>query len=322
MAGDRLYQVSYDGAVVWKNPSDISASGFHRTPVGDRYHAEFTQLSNGNYMAWGMENALWELPPSVDSEKTARSGNKIIRDKTDHKLYIQVLAGRLLEFDKRGFTAWSWNAADYLQHSDLYNSKEKNGLLSPENKHENAFYFDEQAKAVYISLGDFNRILKLDYPSGKVLHTYGATYAKNNPELKNGIFCGQKSCTRTADSIIYVFNNNTCNNKRLPTIVGIKETSAKLQKVWEYECTADEQGDLHFESGGNVCQLPGQSVFCCMGPAYSKMFIVDKNKTIIWSAIPEKWNNQEKKWKINPSYRASIVTRAQLEQMIWNATEK
>ncbi len=40
--------------------------------------------------------------------------------------------------------------------------------------------------------------------------------------------------------------------------------------------------------GGNVIELPDGSLFSCMGGSYSKVFIVNMNKEILWSALPEK----------------------------------
>ena len=54
---------------------------------------------------------------------------------------------------------------------------QKNDLLDFD-MHENAFYFDERNKKIYLSFRVCSRILKIDYPSGKVDREYGEKYRK------------------------------------------------------------------------------------------------------------------------------------------------
>ena len=79
----------------------------------------------------------------------------------------------------------------------------------------------------------------------------------------------------------------------------------------------EERSHLKFGSGGSVFELPDRSILCCMAGNYSKVFIVDRDKKVTWSALPEQWGIAEKKWKAMPGYRASIITRQELESLIW-----
>jgi hypothetical protein len=96
-----------------------------------------------------------------------------------------------------------------------------------------------------------------------------------------------------------------------------------LKINWEYKCSMDDKDGYTttgLNAGGNVTELPGQCVFASMGMQYSKLFIVNRNKEIVWSAMSEKWDEQQKKWQMTSSYKASIITtRKDLEQLIWNA---
>ena len=100
-----------------------------------------------------------------------------------------------------------------------------------------------------------------------------------------------------------------------------------LKKKWEYTC--ELQGNslkrhFQFRSGGNVIELPDRSIFTSLSTdLYSNVFIVNKGKQILWSAMPEKWDQVETKWKPVFQYRASIVTQPkEIEQLIWNGTIK
>jgi hypothetical protein len=61
-------------------------------------------------------------------------------------------------------------------------------------------------------------------------------------------------------------------------------------------------------------------MFAATGYGTGIVFIVSRNKEITWSAIPERWNMESKKWcNYWLTYRASIISsRKELEQLIWN----
>jgi len=163
------------------------------------------------------------------------------------------------------------------------------------------------------------------------LATYGELYVPGNLEMKNDLFCGQHACRRSIDGYIYLYNNNSCNRLcgQMPTILMLQEPVKKgdaLKKVWEYECTldslpADEQAKIKFETGGGVYELPDRAILCCMAGSYDKVFIVSRDKKVLWSALPEQWNPFEKKWKVVPGYRASFITRKDLEKLIWEGSQ-
>ena len=95
-----------------------------------------------------------------------------------------------------------------------------------------------------------------------------------------------------------------------------------LKKIWEYQCTVEGNNDRKFNHGGSVTELPDGSMFVCMASNYSKVFIVNHDKKTLWSAIPEKWNATYRKWVDTHQYKASIISREQLEKLIWNSEKK
>jgi hypothetical protein len=66
-------------------------------------------------------------------------------------------------------------------------------------------------------------------------------------------------------------------------------------------------------------ELPDKSMFVAMSCNFSKAFIVNRNKQIVWSAVPEKKNADTNKWEVIPQYRACIITdTALMHKLIWN----
>ena len=95
-----------------------------------------------------------------------------------------------------------------------------------------------------------------------------------------------------------------------------------MKKIWEYECTVDgiaAERKYQFANGGSVQELPDNSLFVNMShEAYTKIFIVDRDKNVLWSAIPEGWDKVKQKWTPIFQYRASMITdKNELGQMIW-----
>ena len=326
---NRLFEINYNGDIVWKGTEFRDADSLKQV-IDNYYHHEFTRLSNGHYMALGISVMTMELAPEVvEHTHNIHVGphSEIRKDSLTGKYYQQLVSGTLVEIDQKGKVTWSWKSSDYFKQSDLYARRRKNGMFKLNNTHENAFYFDEQEKLIYVSFKNINRILKIRYPSGKISKIYGTLYSQGEEELNNDLFCGQHSCRKSMDGYLYMYNNNTCNTPcNRPTILILQETNSEkepLKKIWEYECTIDTTTEhlpkkTQFGLGGNVFELPDRSMFCCMGYSYSKIFIVSKDKNVLWSAIPEAWDVNSHKWVALQSYRASIISRRDLESLIWN----
>lgn len=178
-----------------------------------------------------------------------------------------------------------------------------------------------------MSVRNLSRIIKIKYPEGKVLATYGTVYKPGTTHMENSLFCGQHSCKLSKNGYLYLFNNNSCTTS-LPTIVKLQEPGpgkTELKKIWEYQCTVEPQdaaaiGNTRFVSGGSVTELPDQTMLVMMGLPYPKVFIVNNDKKVLWSAVPERYDPIAKKWTYTDQYRACLITsRKDLEQLIWNS---
>jgi len=320
--GDQALEINYNGDILWKGPNDGAVSGDSR----EHYHHEFTRLKNGHYMVLGSEPALCKLPDSTDPDLHIVNDDKS-KPENKNTTYQKIALGTVIEYDDAGNVVWSWKSSSYFIGSDMdyYRSPNPNDRYNVD-VHENAFFFDEEAKVIYISFKNLNRIIKVKYPEGIVLATYGQIYKQDEPESENDLFCGQHSCFRSQSGSLLVYDNNSCNPTGLPQIVALQEPAAPkegLKKIWKYQCTTgDSMGnsDLknNWTTGGNIIELPDSSLFACMGGNYSKVFIVNRDKEVLWSALPERISI-DKKWIPNPGYRASIITNHKaLEALIWN----
>ena len=309
------YEVDYNGQVLWKAPSKGIVNGEYN----ENCHHEFTRLKSGNYMVLGTENVYWKQNSGIPHDYRKEQGNDTLYKKTPF--------GTLIEYDPSGNVAWSWKSSDYFTASDLVNYVPPAGIQTID-VHENAFFFDEKNKHIYISFKNINRVLKLKYPDGTVLASYGEVYKPGVPERGNGLFCGQHSCNISRDGYLYLYNNNICEEGGLPKLIMMEEparSNDSLRAKWEYQCMLEgvskqERKNYRYVSGGSVQELPDRSVFACMNGTYSKLFIVNRQKEEVWQGVAERWNNNNNKWDMVGQYRAFVIDNFnKLARIIWNA---
>ncbi len=305
-----IFEVNYNGNILWQGPNTGEISG----SKSENFHHEFTRLQNGNYMALGIERP--ERKPKQNETPAA-----------DDKLFHTTLPlPTLIEYDSKGRLLWFWKSANYFRHSDLvyYTRSGPVGV----DVHSNSFYFDEENKAIYISCKDISRIIKIKYPEGTVMNVYGEVFKKGVQPKGNGLFCDQHSVRRSKNGYLYLYNNNPCDTGSYARVMEMLEAPAGkkgLKKIWEYECrpggsyTPKEAAG----GGGNVMELPDRSLFVSTGGPYCKIFIVNRNKEILWEAVPEIYSANEKKWEATSQYRSSIVVDPKMiEKLIWAGEEE
>ena len=315
------YDIDYNGKLLWHTPSSDSVNG---SAGPDYYHHEFTRLANGHYMILGMEYLFFKKIVTKDSTYFTTTIDKITHTKFNGGARVKNRArfGILIELDEAGNVVWSWKSSQYLLSSDYMNywPADTNLRYDP---HDNAFYFDEKNHAIYLSYRELSRIVKIDYPSGKVLNAYGEIFRAGIPSTGNGLFCNQHNIMLAREGDLYLFNNNICEGANaLPSVLIMKPMGSTdgLEKVWEYKYPSDERKSGGFPSGGTAIELPDHSMFICLASDYPKLLIVGKDKKVSWSAIPELYDPVTKKWDVpKRTYRANIIDRKGLERMIWAA---
>lgn len=420
--GGNAYEINYNADVLWKAPNTGEISG----DTCEHYNHEFTRLNNGNYMAAGMEYTWLDAPPGTlphntpagttpkgnGAQQQNNTGGNMPGDgsqpKMKHRMNPKMTFGTLIEYDSKGKIVWSWKSAPYFRTSDVLNYIDKNGR--PINDvHQNSFFFDEKEKVIYVSYKNISRIIKVKYPEGNVLESYGETFVPDVVHKDDGLFCYQHSCRLSQKGYLYLFNNNVCNPDNGPQLLMMQlpdKHNPSLKTVWQYNIEnerkfemqkwprqqqgqpannqqppmgqtgtqsgnnqdgprivpipvptnmnggppprplpggrpdgddprmANQQGGgpprlapgqkppgdaVSQSTGGNVIELPDGSIFASLCTPYSKVFIVNKDKKILWAGIPEKMREPELKWIPEFEYRANIIpTRKELEDLIWN----
>jgi hypothetical protein len=312
---ENIYEINYNGDILWKGPDDGQVSG----DTSEHYHHGFTRLANGHYMAMGSEfvakkkdtavvDALPVMPPA---------GNK-------------MCFGTLIEYDEKGNVLWSWKSSSYFLQQDVLFSKSVAGMIS--DTHDNSFFFDERTNSIYVSFKNISQVIRVHYPDGRVTAVYGNSPAKNLQDATGSrsseeFFCSQHSCIRSKKGFLYLYNNNLCHHNQPSSIIRLGEPATQkdhLQKLWEYSCVIDGNPNYLFPSGGNVEELPDESLLVNLGGRmWSKVFIVNERKKILWEAIPESFNSSTNEWNAFGQYKVSFVSsRHELNHLIWHEYPK
>ncbi len=303
LAGETAYEIGYNGNVLWKSRGSGAGNG----DTTDHYHHEVTRLKNGHYMLLGNEYVA-DAGAAPGAEKKP--------------------FGTVVEYNAKGNLAWSWKSSVYFAGSDIYNRKDAAGQPKV-NVHENSFYFDEKERVVYLSFKNISRILKIAYPGGNVLNAWGEVFKEGMPGKGNGLFSEQHGIKKVQHGYLALFNNNMANIDAVPKLIIMQEPTipnGALKKVWEFDCPVakvngkkPQRGIL--TSGGNIMELPDNSLFATMCHPYWNLFIVGRNKQLLWEAQPEKWNKVEQKWLTASSYRGSIIVdKKEFENLVWGGS--
>jgi hypothetical protein len=309
------YEINYNGDILWKTPNESIIN--KDTIAGDMFHHEFRKLSNGHYMALAMQLKWCKTISSKDSNYVKISDVRI-----DGNGYKRGKFTTIIEYDGNGNIVWSWQFVKHLANTDFDYFKPVDSNLKFDI-HENAFFFDEKNNFIYLGSRNMNRIIKIEYPSGNIACTYGENYKPGGHSTGAGLFCNQHSINLSRDGYLYYFNNNSCRlTDSLPSVIMLQEPVSctdTFKKIWEYICPAEKGGAKKYESGGNAIELPDRSLFINMGSDYSKLSIVTRDKKVLWSALPERMMEPDHIWTPIKEYRANIISRKDLEYMIWAA---
>ncbi len=320
LLGGKLYEIDYNGKILWHTARIAGDSE-------SVFHHEFSRMKNGHYMALNTVFRNWRFPD--DSLNISANGIGVggaQRLNAPARLNCRLPFGEIVELDEKGRQVWSWNTFDYFDTSDLKYRKRPLSLAQYD-VHDNAFFLDEIRGELWVSFKNINRIVKVAYPSGAVIATYGQRYLPGGDVVGERLFCFQHSCKIAPDGSLYLFNNG-CDATIPPKVdvykVGARD-GAQLKKTWSLDCKPDggikqiaKNTQRVFETmGGNVIPTPDGKIFISYCSPYSKLLYTDKDKNVIWAANPEKWNNDMEKWEPFVQYRASIISKAQLQRLIW-----
>ncbi|HRO73984.1 MAG TPA: aryl-sulfate sulfotransferase, partial [Saprospiraceae bacterium] len=313
------FEFDYNGKKIWQAPNNGEVSGEN----SENYHHEFTKLNSGNYMVAASQKKDLRIPANYEIDEQYIIGGMFTKKGNDY--YREIKTDNLIEYDSNGKVIWYWKATDHFSDSEFINTKglSPNGLA--EDMHMNSFFFDENEKVIYLSFRNLNELIKIEYPSGKILKRYGTVWLNDTLKSNKRMFYGQHCIFKTADGEIYLFDNNTNNqlmtdNKTpVPYAVILKENNSKtgIEKFWDFPCDIDSNAEAFCTSGGSVVSLDNGDMLVNMGNA-GRIFIVRKDKTVTWNAMPQAIDGNGK-WIPVGQYRTNYIKAEDITTFIFNS---
>ncbi|RYD54742.1 MAG: hypothetical protein EOP56_18530 [Sphingobacteriales bacterium] len=311
----QLYEVDYNGNVVWKRSTSVNGDSLQR------FHHELTKLPNGHYMVCGHDFGYQEVPPLPDSLRLM-SRTLVQRD---GKLYKRTLAGTLIELDENGKEVWKWNSANIVPDSIIFahiKIGRPDALLPTGGTHMNGFYFSHADSIIYVSFRNINTILKIGYPSGKLLSSIGQYKNAHFIEIANMAdtpFFHQHHPTINSRGELQLFDNNASVERNGASMIAVfKESSIKpgeIDKIWEFSCDIDTNTKRGSLSGGSVYELPDGNFLACTGES-GRILVVTREKKVLFNAISEK-TNEMGSLEIEHQYRSNYLLFNQLKKFIY-----
>ncbi|NDC41538.1 MAG: hypothetical protein EBZ77_08315 [Chitinophagia bacterium] len=298
---DHPMEIDWRGRLLWTGTSN----GVLSHDATENYHHDFTRLPNGHHIVLGGEKLLWPYsqPPA------------------------EMKFGTVLEYDQPGHICWYWKSSDlYFRTDYVYNGRAPHTQY---DVHENAFALDTTRGVLWVSFKNVSQIVKVKYPQGKLMGVFGKRYDPGY-EGTPSLFYEQHALNIARNGALYLLDNHNPDNSVRnfkPRILVVKEQAGELVPEWEFTYESKNNTsvvpDMVLSSGGNVQELPDGSFFTAMCGPYANLFIVNRQKTITWEAVPEKYYTVNNTWRPTSQYRASIVlSRKELEQMVWRALDR
>jgi hypothetical protein len=318
------YEVDYDGKIIWQAPNDGKVSGSST----ESYHHEFTKMADGHYLVAGAEALVKRIPDT--REKYFADDDTTVQKGIDGNYYKQITSGTLIEYDVSGKVVWSWKASEHFNDGDYFWPKSTLNKPYDGNTYMNAFEFDAVHKVIYVSFKNINRIIKISYPEGDVLNTYGE---QSGDMQHRSPFYGQHSCRinpRTGG--LYVYNNNH-NDFEVISKGRIDADGYLISHVVKYQQPVDGNGILKANwdlgcklvldktveqvtiRGGSIAILDDDCILVNMG-TMNHMMIINKNKELIWDAAPYLTDAKHQKIAMIP-YRCNYIQKKDLSKFVF-----
>ena len=203
-------EFNYNNENIWTTPIEYTMDSH-----------EFKQIKNGNYMGLDRVVQTGVIHPGEWTPLFQNLGYTADGLTEEYPWFAQ----RIVEFDKdTKEEIWSWNPFEHFSTNDydVYGGtwwNALNGWLTAGNYdwlHTNAFDFDLEESAIYVSFCHLSRITKIDYPTGEVIWNIGLPSQYNT---------------------------------------GSENICTELQFSWQHHIQVLDNGDLLFFDNGNLSEM-------------------------------------------------------------------
>ena len=222
--------LNYDIQYQWQGPEDVYID-LH----------EVKMIPNGNYMGFAWEFQEGPIPEGDWTGLFRALGYEADGETNEFPWFGQAI----VEWDEDGDEVWRWNPFDHftMDDYDAYGGTWWNAYFDGQYDwmHSNAFHFDSEESAIYVSHRHLSRVSKIAYPSGEVIWNIGlpAQYGIGSDNICTDIrFTWQHNVQLLDNGHILLFDNGN-----LSGLFGDNETT----RVLEFEVVDDSYCEMVWE---------------------------------------------------------------------------
>ena len=255
--GGQGIKFNFNHEILWQTPEGIDIDSH-----------EIKQLANGNFMAFVPTFQLGPIPIGPWTDMAQDFG--YTADGISNEFWWLGL--RIVEFDKEtGEQVWNWDPFvhfsmnDYDQYAGTWWNAIFEGFF--DWMHTNAFHFDEEGSAIYVSHRHLSRISKIDYPSGEIIWNMGlpTEFGTGSDNICTDLrFSFQHHIQLMNDGTLLFFDNGNISD----VVAGDEDPITRLRRVrviddsycetvWQHDLPAN----LHGLGMGSVQLLDNGNYF-------------------------------------------------------------
>jgi len=256
----------------------------------ENFHHVFNRLPNGNFIALGSRTEKFKL------------------DKKDAATYT-FDNSFILEFDSIGKLIWHWEFSKYFDTLLIKDVLKKNGAKN--NKlsvmvHSNSVAYDSTYQHLYLNCRDFNRIIKINKASKKIIAEYGERLSDNDLKVHpTNLFSRQHDVKPIGTNELLLFNNGNETEKGKSTVMRIllpQNRNEKVKKTWEIDLDIDTIPGKAIKFGS--AELLGNGNYLIGGGTNGRILEVTAAKEPVWDLYLQGKMLAIFNWGIFAQYRA------------------
>lgn len=288
--------IKHDGEVVWYLPGKRHWND-GQWALSQLKNGEFISLHRGGIRVFNVNNDTLEFISPADFQGmhhevvqtskrnflTLIPSMKWISNGSDSILWK---GDRLIELNREGELIWSWDCWNYLSIEDF--DRVELSRVPPGGifdwTHTNAAFLNEKEDAIYLSIRNLSRVIKIEYPSGDIVWSMGQQMASGDVDFGYELeFYRQHAPEVLADESILLYDNHWITGEvgefSRAIKIGINLDNPRSADIeWQFKHQFSRtQGDINRLDNGNILINTGSSFF---------YYELNNKGEIVWEVEP------------------------------------
>ena len=286
-------QFDLDNSIIWEEPNE------------EFIHHDMIPLPSGNFLGISEESEIGPVPIGDWTSICIQFFGADLCNGVNE--FFPWIGDKLVEWDRETKeVVWSWAVFDHFSMED-YDTENgtwfdafNSSPMEYDWTHMNAIIFDEEESAIYASIRHLSRIVKIAYPSGEIIWSFGMDMPSGDVNFGHDLgFNFQHSLQLLENGNMVTFDNGNSSGKSRALEIGITDLDSLYAEIkWEYELPSELFGAF----SGNVQKLDnGNYLMTTVGDAGTTREVTSVNE-LVWEV---KYNLSQ---PLGAVYRANRIS--------------